>query len=94
MLFGWRVAWKSEAVRFRALQGTRVGGWMRSLALHQGGATHPSTHTAPHLSTHPLHTCSDPVTEFVRCLFVEYDFEGAQEQLAKCEEVRTLRQGE
>ncbi|KAI3430214.1 hypothetical protein D9Q98_004812 [Chlorella vulgaris] len=30
---------------------------------------------------------SDPVTEFVRCLFVEYDFEGAQEQLAKCEEV-------
>ncbi|EFN52550.1 hypothetical protein CHLNCDRAFT_138996 [Chlorella variabilis] len=30
---------------------------------------------------------SDPVTEFVRCLFVDYDFDGAQEQLAKCEEV-------
>ncbi|KAL4450235.1 hypothetical protein ABPG77_010904 [Micractinium sp. CCAP 211/92] len=30
---------------------------------------------------------SDPVTEFVRCLFVECDFDGAQEQLAKCEEV-------
>ncbi|KAL4421607.1 hypothetical protein ABPG75_010898 [Micractinium tetrahymenae] len=30
---------------------------------------------------------SDPVTEFVRCLFVDCDFDGAQEQLAKCEEV-------
>jgi translation initiation factor 3 subunit E len=30
---------------------------------------------------------SDPVTEFVRCLFVDYDFDGAQAQLAKCEEV-------
>jgi translation initiation factor 3 subunit E len=28
---------------------------------------------------------SDPVTEFLRCLFVEYDFDGAQEQLAKCD---------
>ena len=30
---------------------------------------------------------SDPITEFVRCLFVDYNFDGAQEQLAKCEEV-------
>lgn len=29
----------------------------------------------------------DPVTEFLRCLFVDYDFEGAQEQLARCEQV-------
>lgn len=29
----------------------------------------------------------DPVTEFVRLLFVEYDFDGAQAQLALCEEV-------
>lgn len=28
---------------------------------------------------------SDPVTDFLRCLFVDYDFDGAQEQLAKCE---------
>jgi translation initiation factor 3 subunit E len=27
---------------------------------------------------------SDPITEFVRCLFVDYDFEGAQEKLEQC----------
>ena len=31
---------------------------------------------------------SDPVTEFLRKLFVEYDFQGARESLAECEEVR------
>lgn len=29
----------------------------------------------------------DPVTEFLRCLFVDYDFAGAREQLAACESV-------
>ena len=30
---------------------------------------------------------ADPVTEFLECLFVRYDFEGAQHKLAQCEEV-------
>lgn len=29
----------------------------------------------------------DPITEFLRCLFVEADFDGAQAWLAQCEEV-------
>ena len=29
----------------------------------------------------------DPVTEFLRCLFVDFDFDGAQEKLAQCEAV-------
>lgn len=28
---------------------------------------------------------SDPVTDFLQCLFVNYDFEGAQKKLAECE---------
>lgn len=35
----------------------------------------------------------DPVTDFLHCLFVDFDFEGAQAQLAKCEEVRARRGG-
>jgi hypothetical protein len=35
----------------------------------------------------PCRPRRDPVTEFVRLLFVEYDFDGAQAQLALCEEV-------
>ena len=30
---------------------------------------------------------SDPVTEFIVCLFVDYDFEGAQKKLKECETV-------
>lgn len=29
----------------------------------------------------------DPITGFVKCLFVDFDFDGAQEQLAECESV-------
>ena len=34
------------------------------------------------------YTYSDPVTEFLECLYVNYDFEGAQQKLRECEEVR------
>lgn len=37
------------------------------------------------------YTYSDPVTEFLECLYVNYDFEGAQQKLRECEEV-LLRQ--
>ena len=30
---------------------------------------------------------SDPITRFLDCLFLQYDFEGAQQQLALCEQV-------
>jgi translation initiation factor 3 subunit E len=30
---------------------------------------------------------SDPITDFLRCLFVDFDFDGAQEKLAQCEAV-------
>ncbi|KAK9810213.1 hypothetical protein WJX72_006728 [[Myrmecia] bisecta] len=30
---------------------------------------------------------SDPITQFLECLFVRYDFEGAQQKLVECEEV-------
>lgn len=30
---------------------------------------------------------SDPITQFLECLFVRYDFEGAQQKLSECEEV-------
>lgn len=30
---------------------------------------------------------TDPITEFLRCLFVDFDFDGAQEKLAQCEAV-------
>lgn len=33
------------------------------------------------------HAYRDPVTEFVECLFVEFDFEGAQQKLRECDEV-------
>jgi hypothetical protein len=29
----------------------------------------------------------DPITEFLECLYVNYDFEGAQRKLCECEEV-------
>lgn len=33
------------------------------------------------------HSYKDPVTEFLLCLFVNYDFDGAQQKLRACEEV-------
>lgn len=33
------------------------------------------------------YTYSDPVTEFLECLYVNYDFDGAQKKLRECEEV-------
>jgi len=33
------------------------------------------------------HEYSDPITEFLECLFVHYDFEGAQQKLRECDEV-------
>lgn len=29
----------------------------------------------------------DPITEFLECLYVNYDFEGAQKKLRECEQV-------
>jgi translation initiation factor 3 subunit E len=36
------------------------------------------------------HSYKDPVTEFLECLYVNYDFDGAQQKLIECEQV-TLR---
>lgn len=30
----------------------------------------------------------DPITEFVECLYVNFDFDGAQKKLRECEQVR------
>ena len=31
----------------------------------------------------------DPVTEFIECLYVNFDFDGAQGKLAECDKVRS-----
>jgi len=33
------------------------------------------------------YTYRDPITEFVECLYINFDFDGAQEKLAECETV-------
>ncbi|KAJ7534811.1 hypothetical protein O6H91_12G004600 [Diphasiastrum complanatum] len=33
------------------------------------------------------YTYKDPITEFLECLYVDYDFEGAQQKLRECEEL-------
>lgn len=33
------------------------------------------------------HTYRDPITEFIECLYVNFDFEGAQRKLKECEDV-------
>ncbi|KAF8690463.1 hypothetical protein HU200_040817 [Digitaria exilis] len=33
------------------------------------------------------HSYKDPVTEFLECLYVNYDFDGAQQKLMECEQV-------
>jgi len=30
---------------------------------------------------------SDPITEYIRCLYVKFDFEGAERELEKCEDI-------
>ncbi|KAL5648017.1 hypothetical protein ACJX0J_042372, partial [Zea mays] len=32
------------------------------------------------------HSYKDPVTEFLECLYVNYDFDGAQQKLIECEQ--------
>ena len=32
----------------------------------------------------------DPVTEFIECLYVNFDFDGAQSKLAECEKVQEV----
>ena len=36
------------------------------------------------------YTYKDPITEFVECLYVNFDFDGAQQKLRECEEVLLL----
>ena len=33
------------------------------------------------------YTYKDPITEFVQCLYVDFDFDGAQKKLRECEMV-------
>ncbi|KAK9675284.1 eukaryotic translation initiation factor 3 subunit E [Basidiobolus ranarum] len=33
------------------------------------------------------YTYKDPITEFIKCLYVNFDFEGAQKKLSECEQV-------
>ena len=33
------------------------------------------------------YTYRDPITEFVECLYVNFDFDGAQQKLRECETV-------
>ncbi|KAK6778952.1 hypothetical protein RDI58_025670 [Solanum bulbocastanum] len=33
------------------------------------------------------HSCKDPITEFLACIYVNYDFDGAQEKMKECEEL-------
>lgn len=33
------------------------------------------------------YTYKDPITEFVECLYVNFDFDGAQKKLRECESV-------
>lgn len=42
------------------------------------------------LSSQESYTYGDPITEFVECLYVNFDFDGAQKKLRECESVRCL----
>ena len=33
------------------------------------------------------HRYDDPVTSFLACLYIDFDFDGAQQKLKQCEEV-------
>lgn len=36
-------------------------------------------------------TYQDPITEFLECLFINYDFDGAQKKLHECEDVSSCK---
>jgi hypothetical protein len=36
------------------------------------------------------HSYKDPITEFLACVYVNYDFDGAQKKMKECEEVSFL----
>ena len=36
------------------------------------------------------YTYKDPITEFLECLYVNFDFDGAQQKLRECETVSAL----
>ena len=36
------------------------------------------------------HSYKDPITEFLACVYVNYDFDGAQKKMRECEEVSFL----
>jgi len=36
------------------------------------------------------HSFKDPITEFLACVYVNYDFDGAQKKMRECEEVSVL----
>jgi translation initiation factor 3 subunit E len=36
------------------------------------------------------HSYKDPITEFLECLYVNYDFDGAQQKLVECEQVSLM----
>lgn len=38
------------------------------------------------------HSFKDPITEFLACVYVNYDFDGAQKKMKECEEVSPLGQ--
>ena len=39
------------------------------------------------------HSYKDPITEFLACVYVNYDFDGAQKKMRECEEVSALSVG-
>jgi translation initiation factor 3 subunit E len=36
------------------------------------------------------HSYKDPITEFLECLYVNYDFDGAQQKLMECDQVSLM----
>lgn len=36
------------------------------------------------------HSVDDPITQFLACIYVNYDFDGAQKKMKECEEVNLL----
>jgi len=46
------------------------------------------SNTVPNFFWQESYTYRDPITEFVECLYVNFDFDGAQKKLRECETVR------
>lgn len=48
----------------------------------------PQQHrSSPQVVQQESNQYSDPITQFLECLLVQYDFEGAQQKLKLCEQV-------